>query len=533
MVELFEASPLTYFVWEPKNNWKVASISQNILKNFWYNPNDFLSWKIKFADIVFPQDFPRIQKEVEQNLFVDKVKEFEQYYRVLDVNGKVCYIYDKTEVKYNEKWEVEKLYWYILDISETENANRLKDNYFKAIENSAIVQIVNKERIVVYVNDLYREVSWDYRDIEGMLASWMWWKKYHPSSFWKNLWDTILSWNVWSWIIQNPVINKPWESYFTITTITPIKNSEWVYDQFIAIKQNVTELKETQLRLVNILESTSQWFWSIDENLIIKHVNTAFCNMLGYTKDEVVWRSIYDFFDSSNRVILDKKVVTFKDSEHREYDIELLTKSWKNLPVKLIATTLRNSVWKFVEAVAFITDVSDIKELTFKDSLSWLYNRRYYNKIIDEQIQSVQDWQLWEFSLALLDIDYFKRINDSFWHTVWDEVIEYVWKVLLDISKNDDNYTVFRLWWEEFWVLWSWISLEKMKEVMERLRNHIQIKTHNFWWKKLNFTVSIWVTNIKKIWEHTTPEFIFNKADSALYFAKRSWRNNLKSSDDV
>lgn len=127
--------------------------------------------------------------------------------------------------------------------------------------------------------------------------------------------------------------NDPSKSYYAHTTITPICNTRGEYDRFIAIKFDVTRLKEVEsaLRKANsrfekIIDSTSQGFWSLDRNLRIREVNSTLCRMLGYDREDLVGRDVREFFDEKNRAVLDVQAKNIVSTDHRNYDVEILKK---------------------------------------------------------------------------------------------------------------------------------------------------------------------------------------------------------------
>ncbi len=178
-------------------------------------------------------------------------------------------------------------YGFVLDVTDREESRFVMDEYVRAIDQSAIVQIVDREGMVVYVNDLYRKVSGDTREIVGKPVRILGGRKYHDQEFWENLWSTVLEGKIWSGVVQNPLPRDPSESYYAYTTITPACNARGEYDRFIAIKFDVTRLKEVEsalreanARFEKIIDSTSQGFWSLDRDLRISEVNSSLCRML-------------------------------------------------------------------------------------------------------------------------------------------------------------------------------------------------------------------------------------------------------------
>lgn len=548
ILELMEHSPMTYFVWDASNDWwPVKDVSKNLLQNFWYDSIRFLNWEKKFADIIYRRDLNRVSQEVHQNIFDKKLDNFEQYYRIVDAKWDIRHVYDFTKVIYDDKGNVVKLYWFIIDITDKVRAQTLEENYKKALDNSAIVQIINREWVIEYVNDLYRIVSWDDRDIIWKNASIMWWKAFHDKEFWKDMWTTVNDWNVWSGIIKNPRVWTRWWVYYTKATITPLRNSNWEIDGFMAIKFDITESEELKhqlwvanARLEQILDSTSQWFWTIDDNLVIKDVNDSFCQMLWYTKEEVIGKSIYDFFDTENKEKLDEQVHLIKDQKHRNYDISITKKDWTQLPIILKATSIQDFEWNFSEAIAFITDITEIKEyqkrlyeMANKDPLTWICNRRNFDIQLKSNFELVNDWGISKLSLVVFDLDHFKRINDWFGHDWWDLVLKKVWEILLELELLIKWLSVYRVWGEEFVILWVDISLDEMFKIMESLRLTISETKVLIDTREIGFTISAWIVEYSIDARIDSETKLYKKADALLYMAKEDGRNNVKTPRDL
>lgn len=146
--------------------------------------------------------------------------------------------------------------------------------------------------------------------------------------------------------------------------------------------------------------------------------------MVGYTRDEIIGRSIYDFFDSENRKILEKQVSMIKTKEHRTYDVNLKRKDGINLPIKLQATTIWNDQGEIMDIIAFMADVSDLVEASKKDILTGISNRRCFDNELKECYELLDQRDLKEISLAMIDIDNFKTINDTYGHAIGDVVLE-------------------------------------------------------------------------------------------------------------
>lgn len=182
-------------------------------------------------------------------------------------------------------------------------------------------------------------------------------------------------------------------------------NERGEYTKFIAVKFNLTkqveatqELNATAARLHSILSSTSEGFWTIDENLRMKEVNESFCRLTGYTEDELIGREIYFLFDEESQKKIQERAKEITNTEHRKYRLNLVRKDGNTVPVSLNATTRIDSDGSFLEAIAFISDMSEVarheKELheaSIRDPLTQLYNRGCLDKKLDFHFNQVRD----------------------------------------------------------------------------------------------------------------------------------------------
>ncbi len=127
----------------------------------------------------------------------------------------------------------------------------------------------------------------------------------------------------------------------------------------------------------------------------------------------------------------------------------------------------------------------------------------------------------------MMDIDHFKKINDTYGHQAGDEILKHLVQTVKNIVRKSD--IIARYGGEEFCI----VSYESKKDdaiyLAERLRNTIKNSVVVYKDKKIKYTVSFGVTTInKKVNNH---EELLRKADAALYRAKNSGRDRVEFED--
>jgi len=155
------------------------------------------------------------------------------------------------------------------------------------------------------------------------------------------------------------------------------------------------------------------------------------------------------------------------------------------------------------------------------DSLLWINNRHALEQRLTELISNYNMFWNW-FTLAILDIDKFKNINDTYWHLVWDKVLKYFADFLLKYFKPEQ---LFRFWWEEIVIL-----IEDNDNSVFKMISNVLIelnKTRVMYKKEIHIplTFSWWLAAIAK-WDNR--DSLYEKADKLLYEAKNNWRNQIK-----
>ena len=196
--------------------------------------------------------------------------------------------------------------------------------------------------------------------------------------------------------------------------------------------------------------------------------------------------------------------------------------------VKLIfsrADTTNEDDFRFVFMVQDINDSSiqlfdtlkKYEELASKDTLTEIFNHGRIETEISNSIESFNTVGI-PVSYLMLDIDYFKKVNDKFGHSTGNVVLKQFVDAVVDFTKD---YNIINGRWggEEFICVCYDTNLEKAKEIAEKLKETIAQTEFE---KIGNLTCSIGLTELKK---GDTSAIVFDRVDQAMYEAKSSGRN--------
>ncbi|MGO9612455.1 MAG: diguanylate cyclase [Dissulfurispiraceae bacterium] len=169
-----------------------------------------------------------------------------------------------------------------------------------------------------------------------------------------------------------------------------------------------------------------------------------------------------------------------------------------------------------------------LKLLATTDSLTGLYNRRHFNNVAEIEISRVFRHSR-PLSVIMFDIDFFKRVNDTFGHSDGDMVLKMVANITKEVVRATDIPA--RYGGEEFIVLLPETSVAEAATVAERLRKRIEDTPVQAEKSSIRITASFGVSDYiektnSKPHERVLSEFV-NNADSALYASKNAGKNRV------
>ena len=161
-----------------------------------------------------------------------------------------------------------------------------------------------------------------------------------------------------------------------------------------------------------------------------------------------------------------------------------------------------------------------LEQMAKKDGLTMLYNHSFFkDKLKDEMVRSKRYNN--SFTVAILDLDFFKKVNDQYGHVKGDEVLKAFADIIRETIRNTD--IAARYGGEEFAILFTETNLKDSLNVVERIRERLENTIFNSEGTCFKVTFSAGVTPFDKSFPDA--EFMVNVADKALYSSKANGRN--------
>ena len=303
----------------------------------------------------------------------------------------------------------------------------------------------------------------------------------------------------------------------------------------------IISLKNRQIN--NINSQMKKYIKIVDENVLtsstdldgnITYASEAFCEISGYSKDELI--------GTNHRIIRHSDM---KESTYKElWETITSGKTWKGeiknkkkngdyYWVKASISPMFDNKGEIISYTAVREDITDkkiIEEISITDGLTNIYNRRYFDEIFPKIInEAKRKNELVAF--VFMDIDHFKQYNDNYGHQKGDEVLINFAACLKQSLHRSSDYT-FRLGGEEFAVVYQMETKEKAVEFANNLRKNIENLKIEHKYSSVSSYITASMGLICKNANEIVIDEIYKQADDLLYQAKRSGRNQVKVNED-
>ena len=321
------------------------------------------------------------------------------------------------------------------------------------------------------------------------------------------------------WIEVNVLPNLPADggrpvgAFVIVTDITPHRLA-------------TQALRESEERLAKFMQASAEGI-AFHRDGIVTDANPPLCEMLGYTLAELRGRRAIDFVAQDQRAHVQGVLDAGQDLS---YESAVVRKDGKRIPVELIGRTLVYGDEKLRMSV--VRDLRDrhaaqarIHHLAHHDALTGLPNRMSFMERLGRQVEQARAANK---SLALLfvDLDHFKRVNDSLGHLIGDQLLQTVAARISASLRAVD--LVARFGGDEFIVLLDDAARDDVAQVAHKLLRAIELPV-DAEGRDLSVTPSVGIAMFPH--DGATPTELIKNADTAMYIAKSRGRANCQFFD--
>ncbi|WP_415249758.1 diguanylate cyclase [Sulfurimonas sp.] len=290
-----------------------------------------------------------------------------------------------------------------------------------------------------------------------------------------------------------------------------------VEDEKNTLKKLYKELQEAQVIIDKYVPLSRT---DIDGN--ITHVNTAMCELTGYKKDKLIGKNhrILRFPTEKKELYQDMwKKITSGDIWEKE--IKNINKHgevfWTNLHIHPLSNS-DNNIIGYQSLRENITERKELEYLSSHDKLTSLFNRYHFDEVLKYEIEQYKRYCN-TFSLSMLDLDYFKKVNDTYGHQIGDDVLVQSVNIMKNAIRESD--VLARWGGEEFVLLLPHTNKDEAKIVLEKIRTSLE----NYTFETVgHITISGGLSEISK---NDNSISLLKRIDDALYEAKDSGRNQI------
>ncbi len=175
----------------------------------------------------------------------------------------------------------------------------------------------------------------------------------------------------------------------------------------------------------------------------------------------------------------------------------------------------------FSQAIRNAQEHSRMKDLAMRDGLTELFNRRIFDETLAQKIKCPD---MRPVSLLIIDLDNFKKVNDTYGHQAGDQVLKTFAKILKESCRGQD--LVARFGGEEFAIILSQTKAATAHAIAQRIRNRLAKTVFTFDDRQLQMTASIGLATCQEGNSIFTANLV-KQADKALYQAKRTGKNRV------
>ncbi len=291
------------------------------------------------------------------------------------------------------------------------------------------------------------------------------------------------------------------------------------------------EMKETYHFTETLFEAIPSGLIILDHEENVIEYNQSAQDIHGLNKEAVIGKNIYDIFSHNYKKICDVLVACQGNGSLKSIELDINTNEKNTKTILMNISCVKDGENRHKNTIMSFNDITylkvlendlknknqHLKDLSMKDGLTGLYNHITIHDFLDNEIKKVERQHQAQVSIGMFDIDFFKRVNDTYGHKKGDYILKELAHVILGEIRSID--IAGRYGGEEFLVIFTNTDLQQAYEVCERIRK--KVETYHF--EDIRITISGGVSEYKG----TTIDQMIITADNNLYKAKHQGRNRI------
>lgn len=506
-------------------NWTMEYVSEGCLELTGYRPEELEhNGKVAYEELIYPADRRLLREKI--HTAVQASKPYTLEYRIITADGKVKWVWEQG-LGIMDHQGLTFLEGYIADITDRvrlEEALRRSEEHYRDILDSieeGYYEVDLKGRFVYCNNAIYRWTGYTPEEMLGksfkILAK-------NPEEVYK-AYNFVFSAGDPKQDFLWTVVNKDGREYFAENSISLIKDQQGNLTGFRGIVRDITERRRAALEIERqkthfealFTHSTDAIIYFDAEERLVK-CNRQFTILFGYTAEEVKGKkmSALIFRSRKKRAIADlsRKLLQGESLKH-----EFVAYHRHGQPIEVIMKGVPVVIdGRVAGGYAIFSDITDHKRhvrqleyLSMHDPLTDAYNRAYF----DEELHRLSDGREFPVSIIVADIDGLKHINDTFGHSVGDDLLKAGAKVLQASVRRRD--VVARIGGDEFVLLLPKTTVKMAAEVVRRIADNA--KNHNL--KDTDHRLSFSLGAATTVHTDSSLMNVFKDADNKMYCNKR------------
>ncbi len=463
---LIDSLPAIVYVVEPEPPYKPVYISPNI-ETLGFTPKMWTTIPDFRDTVIHPEDRAYVGKQTAQSLKTNRKRELE--YRIIAADGSVRWIYDRGSFVNDENGA--KLYWQgvMLDVTDNkiaEQAIRESEQIYRFLSEGIIHQVwtadpngkldyVN-ERTVKYfgctaeklINDNWKDFVHP-EDLSDCLKKWshsLETGEYYECRFRLRKWDGEYQWYL---ARATPEFDADGKIFKWLGTNTDVDEQ---------VKANAA-LKDSESKFRTLLQNMSEGLLQVNNDFVIEFVNDRFCDMTGYSSEELIGKTTYDFlYDDESIKFMQERDKRRLKGLSENYELGIQKKNGERLWVLIGGAPTIGEDGSVMGSMGVFTDITERKLAeeklihdAFHDVLTGLANRALFIDHLRLRIERAKREINPLFAILFLDFDRFKVINDSLGHSEGDKLLIAVAQRLESTLRSSD--LIARLGGDEFTIL--------------------------------------------------------------------------------